>query len=53
MIAGEKLIKFFNYIILTENNDLTFKNWYFDMMSKFRPNEDHFDSKQIKVVYII
>ena len=53
IIADKRSAKFFNSIVFTESDDSTFEDWYFNMMNKFRTNENHFDSKQIKTVYVI
>ena len=53
IIAGKKLTKFSDLIVFTENDDSTFKDWYFNMMNKLWTNENYFNSKQIKAVYVI
>ena len=53
IIAGKRSAKFSDSIVFTENDDSTFEDWYFNMMNKLRTNENHFDSKQIKAVYVI
>ena len=53
IIAGKRSAKFSDSIIFTESDDSTFEDWYFNMMNKLRTNENYFDSKQIKVVYVI
>ena len=53
IIAGRRSAKFSDSTVFTESDDSTFEDWYFNMMNKLRTNENHFDSKQIKAVYVI
>ena len=53
IIAGKRSTRFSDSTVFTENDDSTFEDWYFNMMNKLRTNENHFDSKQIKTVYVI
>ena len=53
IIADKRSAKFFNSIVFIKNDDSTFKDWYFNKMNKLWTNENHFDSEQIKTVYVI
>ena len=52
IITHKESAKFFDSVIFIESNYLTFKDQYFNMTNKPRMNEDHFDSKRIKAVYV-
>ena len=53
IIADKRSAKFSDSTVFTKSDDSTFEDWYFNMMNKLRTNENHFDSKQIKAVYVI
>ena len=53
IIADKKSAKFSNSVIFIKNDDSIFKDWCFNMMNELCTNENYFDSKQIKTVYVI